>query len=105
MALTKPPRNTDYDNINEYSSNDEKLDVVFMKMTKESYFNYIDYHKLFITYAQQPLFNARIEMTGLVESQQPEGSQIMYRLKSKAILILDKYDNSYLKYLDANKEY
>jgi hypothetical protein len=91
--------------INENSTTDEKLDVVFRVMIKETYFNYIQYQKLFINYDREALFNARIEATGFVESQQPDGSQIMYRLKSKARLILDEYGNSYLKYLEATKEY
>jgi hypothetical protein len=103
--LNKAPRNTDYDTIKENSSDDEKLDVLFRLMSKETYFNYVHYNKLFISYAQEALFNAKIEDTGFVESQQPAGSQIMYRLKNKARLTLDKYDNSYLKYLEATKEY
>ena len=103
--LNKAPRDIDYHFITENSSVDDKLNVVFRVMIKETYFNYIQHQKLLINYEQEAIFNARIEATGFVESQQPDGSQIMYRLKTKARLILDKYDNSYLKYLEATKEY
>src|SRR5262245_46854288 len=105
MALNIPPRNTDYDSINEKSTNEERRDVVYRRLIKEDVFNYMQYNKLFIGYAQESLFNARIEATNFVERKQPAGSQIMYRLTNKARLILDKLDNSYLKYLEAIKEY
>lgn len=105
MALTIPQRDENYDSINENSSNDEKLDIVFRLLVEESIYNYIHYEKLFINYNQQPVFNARIEGTGFVDCQQPDGSQKMYRLKSEARILLDKYDNSFLKYLEETKEY
>jgi len=90
-----------YDDLNSFSSDDERLNVVFNILAKEDDYTFIDHSKLFISPDREHLFNAKLKITGLVDySENTNRLNPAFKLNQKSVTILEKY-GSYLKYMDS----
>jgi cupin superfamily acireductone dioxygenase involved in methionine salvage len=95
-------RDTDYDDINETSSNDDKIDIVLKKLSNNSP-DYIDYSSLKIDYKNEKVFNAIIEKTGFVTPLQSQNSyNPAYKLSDKGLLLVHKH-GSFKEFINAVK--
>lgn len=103
MPIHKPNRNTDYDNIKESSTDDEKLDVVFKILLKAYCPIWLDYHRLFISFDKEKLFNAKLRSTMLVNERNSQGAyNPEFSLNDGGLLLLEKY-GSYLNYIKSQQ--
>lgn len=92
-----------YENINERSSDDEKIDVVLQALSEHSP-DYVRYEELGIEHKKQSLFNAKLVRTGFVEPVDTRNSYNPgYKLSHDGDLMLDEF-GSYINYLDAQNK-
>lgn len=103
MALNIPSRNTDYDEITEFSTYEDKLNVVFNVLRKSYSPIWLEYYKLKIPNSDEKLFNAKLKATGFVDYKQgPTAYNPDFKLNDKGYLMLEEY-GSYAKYLQKIK--
>jgi hypothetical protein len=107
MGLNIPDRNTDYDEITDSSTYEDKLDVVLNILKKSHSPIWLEYSKLKIPYQNEKLFNAKLKATGLVEYRQsPTAFNPEFKLNDKGYLILEEYESysQYLQKLETEKQ-
>jgi len=97
-VINRPGRNTDYDGLDENSTDIEKLDVVFKILQKSHSPIWLDYHKLFVPHENQKVFDAKLQRTNLVRADISKMNPT-YRLNDDGILFLDKY-GSYSNFIN-----
>ena len=99
MGLSIPGRDTDYDEITDSSTNDDKLNVVFKILRKSHSPIWLEYHKLKIAMNDEKLFDAKLKATNLVNFQQSATAyHPAFRLNDEGYLILEQH-GSYKQYL------
>ena len=96
--MNKPSRNTDYDGLNENSTELQRLDTFFAVLLKSYYGEYVDTYKLKLKHNQQAYFESLLHETGFVVDDSGDAEQTRFKLTSKATVILNKH-GSFSNYL------
>lgn len=99
MGISKPGRDTDYDDLTDSSSTEDKLNVVFAILRKSFSPIWLHYHKLKISSGDEKLFDAKLKATKFVDFQQsPTAYHPAFKLNDEGYLMLEEH-GSYKQYL------
>lgn len=104
MAMHTPSRNTDYDEIKDNSSWDEKLNVAINIIRKTSGPTVVDYNKLKISWENYGLFDAKLKKTNFVRAETYLNAYYPnYFISDEGFLKLEQY-GSYINFIKSNEK-
>jgi hypothetical protein len=96
--------NLNYNGLNENSSDLERLDALFAVMMKSpQHGEYVDCLNFKIDHSKQSIFESKVLETDFVDDISRPSEQTRFKLKNKAILLLDKY-GTYSRYIEYLKQ-
>ena len=106
MKKTNWNSNPDYAGIDENSTDLQKLDVVFNILKKTNSMIAIHYRELFIEHDKEPIFDAKLLSTDLVEDIKTSQGQYnpYFKLNNKGLLVFEQF-NSYSSFKEAENNH